>query len=119
MFWGKVKRSVLFVVLAVGLVVVGVKAQESSSLSPTPSPSLSPSTSTIPPINTESLRDPDAFKLDQQIKQATRELLKSTDTSTGENKASYRKTLMKQAIKKYPYVFLGNVLTSSQTSSLD
>ena len=93
-------------------------AGESSSISPTPSIDPS-STSTVPDINPESLRDPDAFKLDQQIKQATRELLKSTDTSTGENKASYRKTLMRQAIKKYPYVFLGNVLTSSQTSSLD
>src|SRR3989344_3603815 len=93
-------------------------AGESSSISPTPSIDPS-STSTVPDINPESLRDPDAFKLDQQIKQATRELFQSTDTSTGENKASYRKTLMRQAIKKYPYVFLGNVLTSSQTSSLD
>lgn len=96
-------------------------AQESSSLSPTPSVAAAPST--IPPINTESLRDPAVFKLDQQIKGATRDFFNAVSRSepltTLENKASTRKNLMKQALQKYPYVFLGNALTSSQTSSLD
>ncbi len=93
-------------------------AQESGSISPTPSP-IPSSVSPIPNINPETLRDPDAFKLDQQIKQATRDLFQTTDISIREGKAVQRKNLMKQAIKKYPYVFLGNALTSSQLSSFD
>lgn len=83
-----------------------IHAQESGSLSPTPSP-VSSTVPAIHKINTETLRDPEAFKLDQQIKQATRNLftaLSNNDPLTSiESKAASRKTLMKEAIRKYPY----------------
>lgn len=123
MSWNKIKKPIIFILLVFTLFVISVKAQESSSLSPTPSPSVSSSTPDIPLINTEALRDPAAFALDQQIKGATKAFFTALEQkqtiSELETKASARKNLMKQAIVSYPYVFLGNAIALPYTIVLE
>src|SRR3989344_1016771 len=113
MFQSKSVWMIILVFLLVRLVIVGVKAQESGSVLPTPSPSLPPFV--YSEINREALADPQAFILDQKIKQATRALF----ATPNEQKAHARKTLMQQAIRQYSYVFLANALTPLQIVSFD